>query len=393
MPDLIVRPNELKKVSQELLLWAQVDLDALRRNFRQIKAHCAGEGKQIMAIVKADAYGHGMKQVARALLKERVSFFGVASCEEAVLLRRWVGSRPSILLLGCFTSAQAALLAKHDIRPTLSSWEDTATLLRALKPSQNAFPVHVKVDTGMGRMGISYAQAFEFLKKLHRHPKLRIEGIYTHFSCADKPDASFTHKQIKAFKRLMAQLAVHAIRPRYFHAANSMGSLHFDHKGFDLLRPGIVLYGIYPGAASQKPSGLDLVPILSLKTRVGLIKEIPKGFPVSYGATYRAPRKTRIAVLPIGYSDGYRVAFSGKTQVLIRGKRYPVVGRVTMDQIVVDIGPSSDVKRWDEVTLIGSSLKERITPNELALAAGTIPYEITCAIHPCVPRVYIDSSL
>ncbi|HTL71629.1 MAG TPA: alanine racemase [Candidatus Eisenbacteria bacterium] len=369
------------KSAREPLVWAEVDLDALRHNLRAIRS---ATHAQVLAVVKADAYGHGMKAVARALAREGVKFFGVANLDEALELRR-VCPKAKILVLGSFHPAQVALYARHAILPTVSSVEDAVNLSRGLRKRPEPFPVHVKIDTGMGRLGVWHEDAVRFFEAIRKEKALCVDGLYTHLSSADRPDPSFTEAQLALYERAVERALAAGLRPTYFHAANSLGLMRFRKSHLNLVRPGIVLYGINPSAA-RPPLGLR--PVLSLRTRISFLKDVEKGRTVSYGATYRAPKKTRIATLAVGYSHGYRVGFSSRAFVSVRGKRCPVVGRVTMDQTLVDVGRVPAARRWDAVTLIGRDGKSEITARELADLSGTIPYEIVCSIHTRIPRIY-----
>ena len=274
---------------------------------------------------------------------------------------------------------------KERITPTISSLEDVRVLEKALRPA-GRFPVHVKVDTGMGRLGVWHKEAGRFFSAFVKNSPLLIEGLYTHFSSADLEDPDPTERQLALFNGVIRRARQSGLSPRYLHAANSMGLLRFKSAHFNLVRPGIILYGLNPARDAGLPEGIK--PILSLKTRVSFLKEVAKGRTISYGATFTAPGKTRIATLPVGYSHGYRVGFSNKAFVAIRGARCPVVGRVTMDQTLVDVGRLPSVKRWDEVTLIGQDRFVRVSAEELARISGTIPYEIVCSIHSRIPRLY-----
>lgn len=359
------------------LVWAEIDLANLKHNLREVR-RAVGRETNVLAVVKADAYGHGMLRVAKTLEKEGVNFFGVANIAEAMELRK-VCPRASILVLGCPHPKQAPLYIKHRIIPTISCLEDATLFEKLLSQSKQVMPVHVKVDTGMGRLGIWHKHALQVIQKIKACKHLDIQGLYTHFANADHEDKKHTLEQMEYFQYLLEVLKTLKIRPRYVHAANSMGLARFRAAHLNLVRPGIVLYGINPAG---KPLPLKLKPVMVLKTRVALIKDVEKGRAVSYGSTYRAKAHTKIGVLPIGYSHGYRVGFSNKTQVIIRGKRYPVVGRVTMDQTLVDLGSKTPVKRWDEVFIIGSG----VSAKELASHVGTIPYEIVCSVHSRIPR-------
>jgi len=365
------------------LVWAEVDLDKLRGNLRAIRSRLAGPHVEMLAVVKADAYGHGMKEIARALKDEGVRFFGVASVEEALELRQ-VCKKERILVLGSFCRDHRSIYAGSEILPTLSSLEDIRSLARGLK---RPLQVHVKIDTGMGRLGVWHGDVRAFFEELKRHKdKILLDGVYTHFSSADHADKRLTQKQIRLFNEAIRVVRSLGFKPRYLHAANSMGLAYFKKSHLNLVRPGILLYGVLP--RYERTLARSLKPILELKTRVSFLKEIEKGRTISYGGTYRAPKRTRVATLPIGYSHGFRVGFSNKGFVVIRGRLCPVVGRVTMDQTIVDVGRVPGVRRWDPVTVIGRDGKAALSAGALARILGTIPYEIFCAIHQRIPRLY-----
>jgi alanine racemase len=266
----------------------------------------------------------------------------------------------------------------------VSSSEDVRVLSAALKGRAKPFPVHVKIDTGMGRLGVWHENLEPLFLELKKHPAIDTEGVYTHFSRADHTDRRYTVEQIKFFDKAVRKIRSMGFKPKYLHAANSMGLLRFAGAHFNLVRPGIILYGVQPDKRVTNISGLK--PVLSLKARVMFTKTVVKGTGVSYGASYAAPRSTTIATLPLGYSHGYRVGFSNRSSVIIRGKKYPVVGRVTMDQTLVDVGSKQRVRRWDVVTLIGSDGPVSVSAEELAQILGTIPYEVLCALHSRIPR-------
>ncbi len=374
--DLRSHPRE--DIGQELV-WAEINLAHLKHNLRQLR-RIVDRKTGILAIVKADAYGHGMVRVAKTLEKNGVRFFGVANIHEAMELRK-VCPGASILVLGCPHPKQAPLYIKNNIIPTISCREDALPFekLLAANLARSGFPVHVKIDTGMGRLGIWHKQAPQLIRELADCKHLSIQGVYTHFANADHREKKRTLKQIQYFQYLLKVLKQLKVKPRYVHAANSIGLVRFKKTHLNLVRPGLLLYGINPTGG---PLPLRLKPVMILKTRVALIKEVETGRSISYGSTYKTKGRTKIAVLPIGYSHGYRVGFSNKTQVVIQGRRYPVVGRVTMDQTLVDLGPKTSVRRWDEVFLIGGG----ISANELAGHISSIPYEIVCSIHSRIPR-------
>lgn len=367
------------------LLWAEVDLGSLRHNLKALRAELAGPSVQILAVVKADAYGHGMKKIAGALKEEGVRFFGVANVEEALDLRR-VCPSGKILVLGSFHRKQAPLFIHKGVIPTVSSVEDVEVLEKALKGTPGTLAVHLKVDTGMGRLGVWHRSAESLLRRVFQSKRLQAEGLYTHFAHADEEEIfGLTRKQIALFEEVVRKARRLGLKPRYCHAANSLGLLRFKDSHFNLVRPGIALYGIHPLEERKKQT---LRPLLRWKARIAFLKKMEKGRTVSYGATHRTSRETLIAVLPVGYSHGYRISFSNKAWVLVHGKRCPVVGRVTMDQTLVDVGAVPQVRRWDEATLIGKDGNDEILAEDLARIAGTIPYEILCSIHSRVPRIY-----
>jgi alanine racemase len=365
------------------LVWARVDLGRLRRNFAAIRAELRGREVEVLAVVKADAYGHGMVPVAKTLYAQGARSFGVANIHEAAELRKALPASRILVLGGFHAAAQASLFIRKNITPTLFSLEDAAILDRRLK---KPFAVHVKIDTGMGRLGVWHEDARSFFRELKRFKNIHVEGIYTHFSSADGASPAFTLRQYAHFEKALGVARREGFAPKYLHAANSLGLLRFKRCHLNLVRPGIILYGINPAKTGKLPKGIR--PILELKTRISFLKSVDEGRTLSYGATYATREKTKIATLPVGYSHGYRVGFSNKARVLVRGRECPVVGRVTMDQTLVDVGRVPEVRRWDEVTLIGQEGKNQVQARDLAGLTGTIPYEIVCNIHSRIPRIY-----
>jgi alanine racemase len=371
----------VKKPASFPLVWAEVDLGRVRKNLNNLR-RWIGKGPDILAVVKADAYGHGMKAVASALREEGIRFFGVATIDEARELRG-VCPRARILVLGSFHAAHLADYLAHKIIPTVSSAEDARLAGRAAQKCRAVLPVHAKIDTGMGRLGAWHEEADAFFDILKQTPGIRVEGIYTHFSTAD--DGPRTSQQLGRFERAVASAAAGGLKPRFVHAANSLGVARSRGSHLNLVRPGIVLYGLNP---SDRPLPFSIRPALSLKTRISFLKTVEKGRTISYGATFKASKKTTVATLPIGYSHGYRVGFSNRAWVLVGGRECPVIGRVTMDQILVDVSGVPGVRRWDQAVLIGRQKGKEVTASDLAAIAGTIPYEITCSVHPRIPRIY-----
>ena len=360
--------------------WAEVDLDNLAHNFREVKKLLSA-GVKVMVCVKADAYGHGLVPVAKKLSSCGVDYLGVASIDEGIRLRK-AGIKKPVLVLGLALKEDLKPLLEYNLTPTICTMESAEGLNRMASMSGRKARVHIKVDTGMGRIGVLYNDALDFIKKVSRLESIEIEGLFTHLACADT-DRPFTLKQIRLFRDLNSKLSRSGINIPLIHAANSMGVLGFKESHFNMVRPGLVIYGLYP----RKGLKVELKPVLSLKTRVMYAKKLPRGHGVSYGRTYRAPRDTSVVTLPIGYGDGYPRNLSDLAPVLLKGKRFRVSGRVCMDQIMVDTGKLEAVI-GEEVVLIGSQGKHRIRAEKLAELSGTIPYEIICGLGSRIPRVY-----
>jgi len=367
------------------MVWAEVNLNNLRHNLREIRKLTRQSGAGILAIVKADAYGHGMSAVARTLFGEGVRFFGVATLEEALSLRTSC-PKANILVLGSFHADQAADYARHKIRPTVSSSQDLAAFEKGVPPGKTC-PAHVKIDTGMSRLGVWHGEALGLFKKIKDRKRVEIEGIYTHFSSADEKNDGFTKLQMHRFETVLEKLHAMNVHPRFVHSANSLALTRFPMSHGDLVRPGIMLYGLNPWR-KNRTLPIRLKPVMSLKARISFLKNVPADRPLSYGRTYQTSGTTRIATLPVGYSHGYRVGFSNNGFVVAKGKRCPVVGRVTMDQTLVDVGHVPGIRRWDVVTLLGRDGRECVSAEEMAEWLGTIPYEIVCAINNRIPRIY-----
>ncbi|PIU42113.1 MAG: alanine racemase [Candidatus Omnitrophica bacterium CG07_land_8_20_14_0_80_42_15] len=360
----------------------EIDLSAIKHNLNEIKK-LINPSTAVMAVVKANAYGHGIVEVSKILSKSGVNYLGVATVDEAVAIRE-ANIKTPILVLGSILPSELEPILNKDITLTLCTNE----LLKALDAApkgKRKIKVHVKVDTGMGRIGIWYTDAVQFIKEVLKRKHLEVEGIYTHFSSAGR-DKFFTQYQFDSFRDVLKDLRERGIEIKYKHAANSIGTIGFLKSHLNLVRPGLIIYGMYPkrGFANK----IKLKPALSLKTKIVYLKETPPGRSISYGRTYITERHTKIATLPIGYGDGYGRILSNKGEVLVRGMRAPVVGKVTMDQTMINVGQIKDVKIGDDVVLIGKQRDDTITAEELARLCSTIPYEIVCAIGSRVPRLY-----
>lgn len=364
-----------------------VDLDRLAENFRAIRAHVAPA--RVMPVLKANAYGHGMVRVAQWMEQLGADYLGVAVLEEGILLRK-AGVRVPILVLGGIWGSQIPLFLKYDLTLTASSIEKLEAIEQAAEALGMRARVHLKIDTGMERIGVHYYNAEGFLEAALHCRHVDVEGIYSHFANADSADLSSARLQLERFLETLSFYERRSLPPpRLRHMANSAAILQLPEAYFDLVRPGILLYGVYP--SEDVPRTVTVRPALAWRSRVVYFKVIKPGHPVSYGWTWQPDRLTRAVTVPVGYGDGYFRAMSGKAQVLIRGKRYPVVGRICMDQMVVNIGWDS-AYNGDWVTLIGEDGEERITVEDLAAWAGTIPYEVLTNINTRVPRLYVGGT-
>lgn len=363
----------------------EIDLGALRAN-TQLACRLAGPGVEVMAVVKADGYGHGALPAAQAALEAGASWLGVAIPEEGVRLRE-AGIEARILVLGPAPLEQADLVVRHGLDQCVSDLEQAEALSRAARRAGRPAAVHLKVDTGMGRVGIPPAEVLPAAARLSSLTFLQPAGLMTHFAEADAEDPGFTREQLVRFHEAEAVLRGVGIRVPMRHAANSAGLLYHPEARLDLVRPGILLYGC-PPARRPRPGDPALTPALRFRTEVLQMKEVPAGVGISYGRTFIAPRPLRVATLPVGYADGFSRLLSNVGQVLIGGRRAPVVGRVCMDMTMVDVTDIPGVRVGDEAVLIGRQADGEITADEHAAWQGTISYEVLCAIGPRVPRVY-----
>ena len=360
--------------------WAEVNLNNLEHNFKQVKSRLQSQIK-VLVTVKADAYGHGLIPVSSKLTANGVDYLGVASIDEGIKLRKAHIKTP-ILVLGLIFEKDIPALFTFKLIPTVCDYGLAVALSRKAVALNKPICLHIKVDTGMGRIGVAHQDAFELVSKIHKLKSVVVEGIFTHFPFADS-SRKFTVSQIKLFDKLVNNLRKSGIIIPLVHAANGIGLLDYQDSHFTMVRPGLVIYGLYP----KKGLGINLKPVLSLKTRVVFIKQVPAGYGISYGHAYKTKRLAYIATLPIGYGDGYPRNLSNLAPLLINGRRFRVSGRICMDQIMVDTGvflPSIA----DEVVLIGKQGKQKITTEELADLAGTIPYEIVCGLGSRIPRIY-----
>jgi alanine racemase len=369
--------------------FAEIDLRALYHNFQVLRS-AIPKRTEILAVVKADAYGHGFMDISRELEGLGVNAFGVAFLAEGIQLRKSGIDKP-ILLLGGVYPGQERKCIGYNISTALFTLEQAHSLNLAAGKLFRKAQVHLKIDTGMGRLGISYADAPAFLGELKQLPHLALEGIISHFASADELDESgqhFTRIQAERFAWVVAEAKKAGFSPRYIHIANSAAALLRDTAGCNLVRPGIVLYGAIPSPDFQ--GKLDVRPVMRLKSRIAMLKWVEAGTTISYARRFTASGKTLIASVPVGYADGYPRALTNRGEALIRGQRARVAGTVCMDWIMLDVTNIPGVETGDEVVLMGSDgAGNCIHVEELAALAGTIPYEIFCGISKRVPRIYL----
>lgn len=368
---------------------AEIDLAALRYNIRQVRS-LLDDGTEILAIVKADAYGHGAVPICRNLETAGVGFFGVATAEEGVVLRESGLSSPILILAGVFPEDLIPLM-ENRLTPVIQDLDAARSLDVAAKRWGRRIPVHLKIDTGMSRLGIPWREWGAALKAFQDLGHLEIEGLISHFSAAEshgKEDRRFTEEQILRFQNCLAQSRRVGIEPRYIHMANSAATALWKGARFNLIRPGLMLYGVHPSSIVQQR--ISLRPVLQWKTRIFSLRRVPAGDAVSYGRTFVCQRDSWIATLPVGYADGYSRRLSNRGEVLVRGKRARITGVVCMDLTMVDVSGVTGVEIGDEVVLLGRQGSEEISVSEMAGWMETISYEVLCGIGKRVQRVYLD---
>jgi alanine racemase len=372
--------------------WAEIDLDNLAANFNRVRQRVSPVAR-VMAVLKANAYGHGAVACARRLSSEGVDWFGVALPEEGVELRS-AGVNQPVLCLGGFWPGQAAACIQHNLTPVVYRLDMIEALNHAAANAGVVADVHVKVDTGMGRLGIRFDQLSEFVNALAQFRNVRIDGIMSHLAAADDETCQpLTRDQIQRFEDAVVVFRDHGYHPTHLHLANSAGIFgHRDTWG-NMVRPGGVLYGLWRDVLALSPSAdPGLLPVMSLHSRISLLKWVPAGETIGYGCTFEASRRSLIATLPVGYHDGYLRGLSNRAHVIVRGVYAPVVGRISMDLTMIDVTNVAGVELDDQVTLLGSTREQpelNIPAEELARIAGTLSYEVTCGVSGRVPRVYV----
>ena len=369
-------------------VYASIDLDAIAYNMEQMKGNI-NKNTNMIAVIKADGYGHGAVPIAKMMEDmDYVWGFAVATLDEAIVLRSEKIRKP-ILVLGCVFPDQYMEMLKNNIRMNVYTEEMAESISQmAVQEGMTAY-MHIKLDTGMGRLGFDVSeQSIDAITRISRLPNVNMEGIFTHFAKADEIDKTFTEKQIEYFCWMVNKLTDNGIEFQYEHCANSAGIIDVKSSDFDLVRAGISIYGLYPSEEVNKEN-VRLRPAMELKSHIAFVKEIESGTSISYGGTFVSSEKMKVATIPVGYADGYPRSLSSLGYVLIRGKKAPILGRVCMDQFMVDVTHIKDARFGDKVTLIGKDGDETITVEELGELSGRFNYEFVCDLGKRIPRVYI----
>ena len=364
---------------------AIIHLENLRHNIRALKRELA-PGVKICLAVKADAYGHGAARVSQAAIEEGIDVLGIATVEEGVELRK-SGIESPVLLLSLPVPEELPAIVGNRITPIVASRELVLLFAREAERRNRKVEVHLKIDTGMGRVGCRPEEAEDLAGLIFSHSWLSLGGVCTHFPVSDIPGDPFTLRQIEIFRRCIESLKSRSIDPGIVHAANSGAVINYPDSHFNMVRPGILLYGYYP--SKEQDRELELMPVMEFVTRIVFLKKVAKGTRLSYGLTYTTKGDSFIATLPVGYADGYSRLLSNRAEVAIQGRRYPVAGRICMDQCLVDLGSDTNVLLYDDAVLFGPGPGPP-SAEDIADLMGTIPYEVTCLVGKRVPRVFVD---
>ena len=363
---------------------ATIYLDHLKHNINAIRK-ILDPLMNICMAVKADAYGHGAIEISKAALHSGVDCFGVATIKEGIALRE-AGITCPVILFSLPLPEEIPSLFYYQIMPVVASRDIVNLLNQEGKQDNFILEVHLKIDTGMGRIGCLPDEALNIARLIDESEYLTLNGICTHFAGSDMRDNQFAREQAQIFEKIILDMKAAGINTGIIHAANSGAVIDMPGVAFDMVRPGILMYGYYP--SGEQDRSIDVKPVMELKTKITFIKKVPPDTPISYGMTYRTKETTHIATIPVGYGDGYSRLLSNQGKVFIRGKQYPIAGRVCMDQSMIDLGPSTDVELYDEVILFGPGAGVP-DAEDIANLMGTIPYEVTCLITKRVPRVYV----
>lgn len=384
--------------SNDSPIYTEIDMDAFRYNLKEIR-RILNPGTVIMAVVKADAYGHGEEMIAREAIACGAGFLAVARMNEAIHLRECGIAAPVLLFDDC-VSEDTSRYIELDVRPTINTFEEAEKFSKNASIYGKKLKVHIKVDTGMGRLGFladgltskqDYYPLAGEIKKISELPFIEIEGVYSHFANADTKDKSHAAGQLDLFLKLKSELEIQIPQKILFHIANSAGIMEFPESHLDMVRPGIIMYGLYP-SDEVNIDKINLKPVMSIKSKIIHIKKVGAGFKVSYGSTFTTERETVIATIPAGYADGISRQLSSKGEVLVRGSRAKILGRVCMDLTMIDVTFIDGVTLSDEVVIMGTQGGKSIIADEIAQKTGTINYEVLTSIAPRVPRKFINIS-
>lgn len=378
----------MSELTQHRPTWAEISLFALTENYQTLKRQLTGNA-QLMAVVKADAYGHGAVKCAEALEEAGADWFGVALVEEGVALRQSGISKP-VFCLGGFWRTQGELVLAHDLTPALFRMDLAEELNARAAEAGRIVNFHLKVDTGMGRLGVPFADLAEFAGALKQFGNLKLDGVMTHFADADGIETDYTELQIRRFVESVSTLRELGFQPTWRHAANSAGLHAYPQAHGNLARAGAAMYGLTRDVLTPRLEAPPLRPVMALKSRIVMLKTVPAGTSLGYGCSFVTSRESRIATLPVGYADGFRRALSNSGQVIIRRKFAPIVGRVSMDLTLVDVTDVPGVELGDEATLLGEQDNLKIAAEDLAEQIGTISYEVVTGISKRVPRFYLS---
>ncbi|MDH7478765.1 MAG: alanine racemase [Syntrophomonadaceae bacterium] len=369
--------------------WLEIDLGAIAHNVKELR-RATQSTAMLMAVVKANAYGHGAVEVSRVALANGADWLAVATLDEALELRESGFSVP-LLIMGHIPAERAEEVVAAELRPAVFHQGFARALSQAAVKLGRTVPVHVKVDSGMGRIGFPAGrEAVAAVKSISRLPGIKVEGIFTHLAASDSEDKRFARLQLQRFDQVWEALKAEGLEIRIRHAANSGAIIDLPESHYQLVRAGISLYGYFPSDEVNREA-VDLKPAMTLKAEVVQVKEVTAGTPISYGMTYYTSRSSRIATLPLGYADGYPRLLSNRAEVLVRGRRAPVVGRVCMDQLMIEVGHLPQVELGDEVVLLGEQMGQRISAEELGRWAETINYEIVTRMGSRLDRIYTGS--
>ncbi|WZL72175.1 alanine racemase [Clostridiaceae bacterium 35-E11] len=371
-------------------VWAEINLDHLAHNIKEIKKN-VNPGAKLTAVIKADGYGHGAVEIAQTLLDNGADRLAVATLSEAMALRKAYPNIP-ILILGYTPDSCAEEVITNNITQTLYSLEQAKSFSQKAQALSQKATIHIKLDTGMSRIGFQPDQnAVHVIKEIFKLPNIVVEGMFTHFAVADETDKQFTYHQYDKFMNMVHALEEEGMHIPIKHVSNSAAIIDLSEMNMDMVRAGIILYGLYP-SNDVKKNRIQLKPVLSLKARISHVKELSEGIGISYGLKYTTDKKSKIATIPIGYADGFTRMLSGKAEALVKGKRVPVVGRICMDQCMLDVTGIEEIQQGDEVILIGSDGVNTLSVEDVALKLDTINYEIVCMIGKRVPRVYTKNN-